>query len=99
MQFKDRVAEPNCHQTPVNDIKSRSFLGDKEHALSLAQALGDDVGDGLALPGPGRPDENEVTSLRSRNDCGELRTVDGQWCEQISGNAAPIDLFGGYGSA
>ena len=65
MEFQHCVAKSRRHESAVNHIERGRLFGYEEHGFALAQALRDDVRDGLALPGAGRPDEDEVTTVRS----------------------------------
>ena len=83
MEFEAELAQANFAKSAVDDIQCGNLLGHEKHAFVFSQALGDEVGDGLAFAGARRADEHEVfTSGRSHHGR-ELRRIGGQRAEDL----------------
>ena len=66
MELEAMVAEAVLAQAAMDDVERRRLLGDEQHRLARGEAVGDHVGDGLALAGAGRADDDEIAALRRR---------------------------------
>src|SRR5437899_3274951 len=63
MRLKAEVTQPVARQTTMDHLESRHLFADKEHLLSLCEALSDDVRDGLALACAWRPLQDEAGTV------------------------------------
>ncbi|MNY58710.1 hypothetical protein D3C86_1950790 [compost metagenome] len=51
----DAVAKTFGHETLLNDLEGGMLLANNQQALAASDCVANDVDDGLALAGPGRP--------------------------------------------
>ena len=91
MDFEAAVAEPDVAQPPLHHLQRRGLLRHEQHRAAERQALRDDVGDGLALAGAGRPEQHEILAGCRRQHRGELGGVRRQRREQIGGVEGAVD--------
>ncbi|MGH7077532.1 MAG: hypothetical protein ACREFU_05490, partial [Acetobacteraceae bacterium] len=60
MHFQAERAETDGVQAMPHHLERRCLGGDEEDGLPVREKLADDVGNRLALPGPGRSEQDEV---------------------------------------
>lgn len=72
VQFQAEFAETVLLQATVYHLKGCRFLCHKQHRLFQCEALGDDIGDGLAFAGSRRPDQHEILAFRGCDHSGQL---------------------------
>ena len=75
VQFQAEVAQPDAVEAPLDDLQGRELLADEQHGPPRAEALGEDVGDGLALARARRAFDDETPPLSRREDCHLLAGV------------------------
>ena len=60
MKLQNQIPKFNLLESVSHDLEGRHLLADEQDALALADELGDDVRDGLALARAGRTMEHEA---------------------------------------
>ncbi len=84
-QVKAEIAQLGLFQPSLHHLQRRPLLGHEQHRAALRQRVGDDVGDGLALAGAGRPDHHEAGAGGGAGDGAGLRRVSLQRADQAGG--------------
>src|ERR1700722_19760149 len=72
---RGRGSEAPLTKRVADDIESRCLLGNEQDSLPRVQENPDDVRDGLALAGAGRPVHDEGLAGECRGDAGPLRRI------------------------
>ena len=72
MQFEAELSESHFAQATEDDIQRSDLLGHEKHTFFFAQALRNQVGNGLTLAGTRWPDQHEVFAVGCGHDSGKL---------------------------
>jgi hypothetical protein len=72
VKLKTEFAQADFAKPAVNDIQRRDLFRNEQHPFVFGKALGDEVGNCLALARAGRPDKDEILAARSGHDRREL---------------------------
>ena len=97
MQFKAEIADADAVQ-PLFDYGQRRLLfRHEQHPLVRQKAVGDDIGDGLALARAGRPVQDEGRPRHRLGDGGKLRAVGGQRADDLCGGVLVFRLIFKHG--
>ena len=83
-------------EAPMHHLEGRHLGGDEQHRLPGRQAMGDEVGDRLALAGTGRPLQHEALPVGGAEDRRQLARVRVEGTEGRS-SPTPAGLRGGRG--
>ena len=86
------MTEPNVVQPAINDLERRGLFGDEEHRPALAEHVGDQIADGLALAGSGRAYDDEVLTSVGGGDGRHLRRIRRQGCKEVGRLVAPVNV-------
>ena len=90
VKFEAELAQANFAKSAVDNIQCGNLLGHEKHAFAFGQALGNEIGDGLAFAGARRADEHEVFASCRSHHCRELRRIGGQRAEDLLGRVIDI---------
>ena len=72
VQFETEIAQPYGVEPLFDDGERRLLFGDEQHAPAAFEAVGDDIGDGLALARARRAVQHEGGAGNSLGDGGKL---------------------------
>ena len=94
MQFQAELAQPHFAQAAIDHVERGNLFRHEQHALAFGQALGDQVGNGLALAGAGRADQHEVLALGACHHGRQLRRIGRQRAKGLLGRIVRIEPLG-----
>jgi hypothetical protein len=75
VELEAELAEPRMVEPRFHDLERGHLLSEEEHALSSRHGRGDEIGDGLALAGPGGTLDREVAPVHNIDQGAELRGI------------------------
>ncbi len=94
VELQQEIAQTNLRKAAMHHLQRGALFRDKEHGFPLAERVGDEVGNGLALAGAGRTLEHKAMPFGGGKDRRQLGRVCAEGRVDLRGMTLRINFLG-----